>query len=263
MFSLILLTAFVPTADALSCLAGPGDVLPRDGARDVPVDAIPRIAMHYGQQEHVTIQLVEAGSDAVISTTQELVDNPGSTELLYLIPDASLSPETDYRIESLWEGETAPWVHATFTTGDAEMTATVEAPIVLDVSRDQGRSEWGSWRTINVDVDVDGAPPASYLVQVSESEDFSEVQEIEMLGGIHDEGERRLGVGSGECGGTISLESGRYHVRVASVNYQGERSDFVDAGSSLGCSAAAGGATLWGALLGFIGVCGLRRRRRR
>ena len=42
----ILIPALIPTADALSCMAGPGDAFPRDGAEEVPLDAIPRTALY-------------------------------------------------------------------------------------------------------------------------------------------------------------------------------------------------------------------------
>ena len=251
------LIALTPTADALSCMYGPGDAFPYDGAAEVPVDVLPRTALYGSATDDFGLALIDEDAGTVVAATVEVSENPGDTHLAWIHPDTLLSPDTTYSVVTLDGGSIEnAWRLSTFTTGAASDEAAPEAPSVVSTDRDRGRDTWGSWNWITIAVD---SVPASYRVQVATDADFSDAVEVEVVG--HEEGSSfALSVGDGLCGGPMSLPTGENHVRVAAVDYAGNVSAFSEHHSA-GCSTLSGRGSLAGMLLSVLAVVGLRRRR--
>lgn len=253
----ILITALTPTADALSCMYGPGDAFPLDGAVEVTLDAIPRVSL-YGLMslEEQEVVLIDEATGELVPVTIEVTENPGDTHMAWLRPDSPLQPETAYSVATLSSDDLEDaWRMSTFTTGSAALAGEPAPPAVLGADRDRGRDMWGSWDWIQIEVDSE---PATYRIQVASSADFSDAREVDVLASTYGEG-TELSVGSGVCGGPLPLERGEKLVRVAAVDYAGNVSAFSEH-SSAGCSAISGASSLTGALLGLLAVIGMRRR---
>ncbi len=254
---LTILAALIPTADALSCVYGPGDAFPADGATGVLLDAIPRVSLSGATSlEGFELVILYEDTGTLVPFTAAVVQNPGDTHMAWLTPDSPLSPETTYSIATLYGGDLEDaWRMSTFTTGDALSDGAPEVPVVLNAERDRGRDMWGSWDWISIQAE---SGPATFRVQVASDGDFSDAREVDVIG-YGDEGWFELSVGDGVCGGPLPLERGDDLVRLAAVDDAGHVSAFSEAQRAVGCAAVPGGASLLGGLLGLLGV-GLRRR---
>lgn len=255
----LLALSLVPQAEALSCLEGPDAPLPADGAVDVPTDVQVRVAMHWADTDTYSLHLLdELGQE--VAATLEMVENPGSSDLAWVRPDAELSPNSSYSLhagmnEQIWDD----WALTTFTTGSAAQSDSPEAPAVLSVERDRGTDIWGSWDWLRIE--VDSAAPASFLIEVATDETFSDARQAHVTEWNGGEGELELLVGDGLCGGNMPLLDGERWVRVAAVDYAGNISDFAAAEAPAGCSSAGGPASGLAGVLGFFLVALGRRRR--
>ena len=253
---LIILTALTPTADALSCMYGPGEPFPRDAAVDVPIDVVPRVSL-YGIQEVGDLVLIEESSGQVVASEIEVVLNPGDVHMAWLRPQASLLPQTKYSLlASVVDDASEPWQLATFTTGDAASSEEPEVPAVLSIRRDRGKDIWGSWNWL--DIEVSAAAPATYRVQVAGNDQFSDYREVDVISYAEDFS--TFSVGSGVCGGSLELEAGESVVRVAAVDYAGVASEFTPT-QSAGCSTLTGRGSLPAAIFSFLALFRLRQRR--
>ncbi|MCB9797376.1 MAG: hypothetical protein H6741_32200 [Alphaproteobacteria bacterium] len=248
-----------PQAHALSCADGPDTPLPVDGATGVPTDVLPRVSMQGSGLDVYALFLVDELGQEVPVTLEE-VENPGSTNMVWIRPDAPLEADASYSIYASAEGDTwGDWTLSTFTTGDGPSEGMPVAPEISGVTRDKGRDVWGSWNWLDVDLRTEG--PSSFVVELASDEGFSDAREVQLTHWDGGEGAIELYVGDGLCGGPIPLEDDERWVRVARVDYAGNVSDFGVAPKAVGCSSAPGSASGLAGLLGLVLVAGARRRR--
>lgn len=254
---LAFVTALLASAPshALSCALYPSSPLPSQGATGVPLDVVPRV--YLPKSLHDGLWLVDEDGNEV-PTTVELVENPTRSMLAYLRPDAPLAPNTRYLFTTLDPSNDYDRVgeFSYFTTGDKQTADLGEPAAVVEVVRDRGRDLDGSWDFF--DMTIGEGAPASYVVQISDSARFGSVQEVERT--ASDVLEGTFSIGSGSCTDDVSLRRGERWVRVASVDYAGNVSEFVELGAARGCSNLPGRA---GAGLGVLAGLLLVGRRRR
>lgn len=250
------------SAHALSCFDGPSEAYPPDGEQQVPLNAVPRVTL---SSTEVPLLLVDSSGREVPIQPQR-VENPGGIDMLYLMPDDPLLPDTTYTLSA---GETeeygASWTVSTFTTGSEATTTPPQAPLLDRVERDRGHDSWGPWDWLIASLQIDdssGRHPGTFLVEISDSEDFTNAQRVEVFG-WEELGEWQVMVGSGPCSGAIVLERDQGSMRVALAGPDGQISDFSEGISARGCSAAPAAPTASMALLAFLlGAVGRVRRRR-
>jgi hypothetical protein len=244
-------------AHALSCLFGPVDGHPRDGAVDVPTNVVAVVTSLETQGDQVSAQILDADGQVVPARVE--VHEQRWEQVLTITPDAPLEPGGVYRLVASTADGPSP-VENTFTVGAGPDTAAPSEPLVLSVERIRESTEWGNTDQVFVEV----GPPAETV--------WHEVALIDEGGAVVTgpvrltDGVETLRFGAGLCDVDADLPDSLegLRVQVTAVDLAGNRSGQVveeDIRTRGGCaSLPVGGAV---GLLGALGLGGLLLRRRR
>lgn len=261
MFALTVLVAALP-AHALDCMPWSlGDSLPADGAVDVPLNAMPAVALYGGADPDngLTVALLDAEGAAVDASLELLAE--GDPAWYQVVPVETLQPSSAYTLEvAVADHDWMEDARITFSTGEATDDA-APAPAGIDgvsQSSDPG-GDWGPEHELVVQGyggEDDHGP--LFLVEFSDDEAFSDPL-VRMRG----ESPQRFFHGLCTFDDAATLYADTQWIRVTPIDIAGNRGEASvlapGEGDGKGCSVLGGLQLGWlGALVGLAAVA--RRR---
>ena len=254
------------TASALDCMDGVVDMVPADGAINLPQNTIPILLFAYDTPtaEDITIHNSDSG-DILESTLVELYSGAYTT-----VPSTNFEANANYEIRYNSREE----IVTSFSVGEEIDEEPPSQSVILEVSRENGSDEWGSWDLLLLN--IEGPTDSAYfMIEVADNPDFSDSQMAVDFPSSGDDG-LVLSIGSGLCGGNLprsEIENIRY-LRVTAYDIAGNASSVSESqqwspsapeneteeDKASGCSSLPATTTgLWG-LIGCLAVLGGRRR---
>lgn len=257
-------------AHALSCAwMDLRDALPQDGAVDVPTNAQPVLRLMgvsppgsgEAGEATVTLTVVETGEELPVQVQVLEADDPTTTTWV-VQPDTPLPADTTLALDVVsaedWELDRT----ISFTTEageDDEAPAQATADALL-YSRD--KDEWGTWRALTVGLAGGEDEPGSWWrIELADNPDFTGARvraSLQQPARFHDD----------PCAedALAASKPGETWVRVTTIDAAGNEATpaierFDGPTNPFGCSSTGAAPGLLGALVGLLGVVGVRRRR--
>ena len=223
--ALSLLSFFSSDAHALSCMEGAYDSNIEEGAVNIPLNVKPHVWYVWSgfESEPVELRKVETG-ESVDGEYVELNING----VLKIDPVEDLEPNTEYEIYN----PAIEYPVTTFTTGEEADTTSPEAPEILNVAKNYGSDEWGSWKWLNITI-AGAESNAIYKVEISKTEDFASSEYTYVTSW-----DEVLSIGHGVCNSNIDMatDDAKWS-KVATIDAGGNESETLES-FARGCQSA-------------------------